>query len=87
MAKVTRPLFSDSARGPLGSYSSFRMAPGGPQFIRQARPRDARTPAQLRVRACFVAARAAYFKVPKAYRPTWKSYWVDWLATHPECRS
>jgi hypothetical protein len=96
MAKVTRPLFSDSANGRIADIGSFRMSSHGPQFIRQAEQPRKPNPEQAKLNACFAEAKRAHSAIPPQkhkvgniwyeYRtPDWPTFWRNWLATHPEC--
>jgi hypothetical protein len=87
MVKVTRPLFSDSATGKLGDIGAFRRAKSGAQFIPLTVPTDRQTEKQLRLRACFSAAKAAHAALPQNSRPKWGVYWRQWLLDHPACQS
>ena len=83
MVKVVRPLFSDSAKGPIADLGSFRMSPHGPQFIAQANPTDPKTERQLLLRDRFRQAKTAHTALDPGTRPAWPEFWLDWITDHP----
>lgn len=96
MAKVTRPLFSDAARGTVAGIGSFRMGANGPEFIAPPKTRKTEAKPHPKIRDCFAAAQAAYsliepqkVKIGKETRlirlPRWPEFWRQWLIDHPEC--
>lgn len=97
MTKVTRPLFGDTARGNIGDLGTFRMGRYGPEFIAIARGTGGHSDAQLRLRDCFRAAKAAHSAIPPTpyesdgtsgtHRiPAWPDFWRQWLIDHSECQ-
>lgn len=98
MAKVTSPLFAESASGPVAGIGSFRMGKNGPEFIAPPKTRKDEVGPQLKMRHCFAAAKAAYslvtptkVKFGKEYRlirlPRWPDFFRQWLIDHPECQA
>ncbi|KAB2924159.1 MAG: hypothetical protein F9K25_17905 [Candidatus Contendobacter sp.] len=97
MAKVTKPLFSDEARGSIAGIGSFRMGQHGPQFIAPPQTRKVESGERPRIRDCFAAAKAAHseitptrVKIDKKWRevrfPKWPEFWRQWLLDHPDCK-
>ncbi|MDS4029496.1 MAG: hypothetical protein RKO66_05435 [Candidatus Contendobacter sp.] len=97
MAKVTRPLFSDEARGPIAGIGSFRMGAHGPEFIAPPKARKAEAQPKPKIRECFKAAKAAHSAiVPERINvngdwrdirlPRWPEFWRQWLIDHPDCQ-
>lgn len=97
MTRVTRPLFGTAATGNIGDLGTFRMGRHGPEFIAIASGTGGHSQAQLRLRACFRAAKAAHSAIvptqyvfgdnPKYHRvPSWPIFWNQWLVDHPECK-
>lgn len=97
MAKVTRPLFANSASGPVAGMGSFRMGRHGPEFITPQKARKTEAGPRPKIRDGFAAAQAAYSQITpvkvkfgKKYRlirlPRWPDFWRQWLIDHPEYR-
>lgn len=97
MTRITGPLFGTTAKGQVGDLGYFRDGPRGPEFVAGKPPTYTATPAQLAMRACFAAAKAAHSALPPTrvwvknrYRyfilPAWPAFWVQWLIDHPECK-
>lgn len=82
MPKVTGPLFSLEARGPLKDFGSFRMGRYGPELIQPRTAPQAFTPAQLAHQALFAEAHAEWMALNPAERPLWATFWVEWYADH-----
>ncbi len=96
MARITKPLFSDEARGSIAGLGSFRMGATGPQFIAPPKTRKAERGPRPKIRDCFAAAKAAHsaivptrIQIAGEWRdirlPRWPEFWRQWLIDHPEC--
>ncbi|MDS4030785.1 MAG: hypothetical protein RKO66_12020 [Candidatus Contendobacter sp.] len=94
MAKITRPLFSDEARGSVAGLGSFRMGAHGPQFIAPPKTRKAEAQPRPAIRDQFAEAKAAHSAiVPERINvngdwrnirlPRWPEFWRQWLIDHP----
>lgn len=81
MTRVTHPLFSSWATGPIAGLGSFRMGRHGPEFIFTATPHDPSTTAQEAHRALFRQARAEW-KALTLPRPKWGPWWAQWYIAY-----
>lgn len=94
MTRVSRPLFSDSARGDFAGLGTYRMGRHGPEFIRlatgQRTPVATLTPSQTRFQEAVAAFKLLtpewteedgrrYFR----RNPRWALFWAQWVEDHP----
>lgn len=96
MTRIVGPLFGTSAVGRIGTIGSFRMGRHGPEFIQHAVGSGGASPAQLTLRACFSAAKAAHTAIVPTWVgvgedarfirvPDWPTFWRQWLIDNPGC--
>lgn len=78
MPKVTGPLFSIEAHGPIKGFGSFRMGRHGPELIQPRTTRQTFTPAQLAHQALFAEAHAEWMALEPQERPLWATFWAQW---------
>lgn len=83
MTRVTGPLFSDTAHGPIAGLGSFRMGRHGPEFIATARTTRPPSVAQTALRALFAEAMAEWRALTPP-RPPWATFWAEWYAEHTQ---
>lgn len=83
MTRVTGPLFSDTARGPIAGLGSFRMGRHGPEFIATARTTRPPSTRQQEMRALFAEAMAEWLALTPP-RPPWATFWAEWYAEHTQ---